>query len=189
MADIVYRELQLHEAELLATIDRSEHIDGIYRATNGALALDEVRQDVVSWTTTVADGIRHTRPALLDDFIAQLRAVMGSGGTVFSAWDERRLVGIGSLDVSGVGGDRAVMKLDMLYVSAGYRGLGIGRRLAEKVADLARSLGARALYISATPTRGTVDAYLRMGATVLEAPDPELLAAEPEDIHLALSLT
>jgi GNAT superfamily N-acetyltransferase len=97
-------------------------------------------------------------------------------------------VGLGSLDTSGVGGDRAVMKLDHLYVSAGYRGRGIGHVLTRRVRDLARSLGASRLYISATPTRATVDAYLRMGAEMLDSPDPELFALEPEDIHLALSV-
>ena len=60
--------------------------------------------------------------------------------------------------------------------------------LTKMLADQARSLGATALYISATPTRGPVDAYLRMGARVMAVPDPQLLAAEPEDIHLRLGL-
>jgi predicted N-acetyltransferase YhbS len=176
MGSIVYRDLQVDEAPLLGSIDRSECIDGVYRATSGILELNETRQQILSWAG-----------AELAAYVARLQALIDSGGRVFAAWDERILVGIGSLDAAGVGGDCAVMKLDMLYVSAEYRG-GIGRMLTEMVANRARSLGATALYISATPTRGTVDAYLRMGADVLRAPDPELLAREPEDIHLALSL-
>jgi GNAT superfamily N-acetyltransferase len=80
------------------------------------------------------------------------------------------------------------MKLDMLYVDAAYRRRGIGRRLTEIVADFAREQGARALYVSATPSRGTVDAYLKLGARALESPDPELLEREPGDIHLILPL-
>lgn len=125
----------------------------------------------------------------LTAYIARLEAVIGSGGHAFAAWDEHRLVGIGSLDPSGVGGKNTVMTLDMLYVSAEYRGRGIGRRLTEMVASQARALGATTRYISATPTRRTVDAYLRMGANVLRSPDPEMLAREPDDIHLVLSLT
>ena len=177
MGSIVYRELQVHEAKLLGTIDRSEHINGIYRVMNGALTLDDARFDAPSWSSAELAG-----------YIARLQALIDSGGRGFAAWDERRLVGIGSLDVSGVGGDGAVMKLDMLHVSAEYRGRGIGRTLTEMVANLARSLGARALYISATPTRNTVDIYLRIGARLLGAPDRELFAREPEDIHPALSL-
>ncbi len=188
MDSIVYRELQVHEAQLLGTIDRSESIDGIYRATNGVLAFKELRQEIVSWSVMYEADTKYTRPGQVAEYVAKLQVLMNSGGTVFGAWDERRLVGLGSLEPSGVGGDRGVMKLDMLYVSAGYRGRGIGRMLTELVANLARSLGATALYVSATPTRGTVDAYLCMGAHLLEARDPELLALEPDDIHLALSL-
>jgi GNAT superfamily N-acetyltransferase len=177
MGTIVYRELQLHEAELLRSIDRSEGIDGIYRLVDGVLQLEDIRQTVTSW-----DGTELTA------YVARLQGIIAAGGRAFGAWDGRRLVAIGSLETSGVGGDSAILNLDMLYVSAGYRGQGIGRKLTAMVANAARSLGAASLYISATPTRGTVDAYLRMGATVLGSPDPEMLALEPEDIHLSLSL-
>ena len=177
MGSIVYQELQIHEAQPLGAIDRSERVDGIYRVTNGILDLEETPLEIPSWSGPELAG-----------YIARLQALIDSGGRAFAAWDERRLVGLGALDVSGVGGDRAVMKLDMLYVSAEHRRRGIGRSLTERAANLARQLGATTLYISATPTRGTVDAYLHMGADLLGAPDPESLAREPEDIHLALSL-
>lgn len=177
MSPITYREVQFHEAQLLGTIDRSERIDAVYRATNGILELKETQQEVHSW-----DSIELTA------YVARLEAVIDSAGRVYGAWDEHRLVGIGSLDTSGVGGESAVMKLDMLYVSAEYCGRGIGRRLTEMLASQARAFGATSLYISATPTRGTVDAYLCMEAKVLGSPDPEMLAREPDDIHLVLNL-
>ncbi|MDN7425526.1 hypothetical protein QZM72_04135 [Burkholderia sp. AU45388] len=49
---------------------------------------------------------------------------------------------------------------------------------------LARAMGAARLYVSATPSRRTIDFYLRLGFTVNPSPDPELYALEPEDIHL-----
>lgn len=49
---------------------------------------------------------------------------------------------------------------------------------------LARAMGAERLYVSATPSRRTIDFYLRLGFTVSPSPDPELYALEPEDIHL-----
>lgn len=174
---IVYRDLRVDEAPLFANVDRSEQIDSIYRASNGVLELHEMRHEAQPW------GV-----AELVTYVARLRALIDSGGSAIAAWDGQSLVGIGSLDVSGVGGDCTVMALDMLHVSAAYRGRGIGRALTEMVANRARSLGARALYISATPTRRTVEVYLHMGATVLGAPDPESLAREPEDIHLSIRL-
>ncbi len=95
---IVYRDLQVHEAQLLGTIDRSERVHGIYRVKNRILNLDETRFDVPSWSGAELAG-----------YVARLRALT-SGGRAFAAWDERRLVGLGSLDVSGVGGDSAVMR-------------------------------------------------------------------------------
>jgi len=120
--------------------------------------------------------------------VARVQAVIEAGGRAFAAWDGARLVGIGTLDVAGIGGSRAVLTLDMLHVSAAYRGFGIARKLTALVADAARARGARALYISATRSQRTVDVYRHMGAVVLAAPDPLMFAREPEDIHLILSL-
>lgn len=178
MAAIVYGELEPDEARLLGTIDRSERIDGVYRVSHGSLELDEALQDVPTWSGSELDG-----------YVARLQALPESGGQIVGAWDGDQLVGVASLDTAGVGGERTVMKLDMLYVSSGHRGRGIGRALTAEVARRARSLGARSLYVSATPTRRTVEAYLRMGARVLRTPDPALFALEPEDIHLVIDLT
>jgi GNAT superfamily N-acetyltransferase len=177
MSQITYRELRPHEADLLGTIDRSELVEGIYRRVGGELQLEAVRQRVASWAGSELDG-----------YVSRLRTVMASGGRAHAAWHASRLVGIGSLALSGSRGVRTLFQLDMLYVSAEFRGRGIGRQLTRRVAGEARSLGATTLYISATPTRGTVDAYLRMGAELVTHPDPELFAREPEDIHLLLPL-
>lgn len=175
---ISYRELRTDETVLLGTIDRSERIDAIYRIVDGALTLEEAPMDVVGWD-----------PVELAEFVARSDQVIATGGTVLGAWDGDALVGLASLDIGGVGGDRAVVKLDLLYVSSACRGSGIGRELAERVATLARSRGATALYISATPTRRTVDFYLGIGAERVRVPDPKSFALEPEDIHLILPLT
>jgi GNAT superfamily N-acetyltransferase len=177
MSQIIYRALQRNEADLLRFIDRSERIDGIYRRTGSALLLEATRQTVPPWPSSE-----------LEEYVSRLHAVLAAGGHAYGAWDESHLIGFGALDVAGVSGKPITLKLDLLYVSAGHRRRGIGRKLTELMAAQARSLGATSLYISATPTRGTVDAYLRMGAEVAESPDPDLLAQEPEDIHLVLRL-
>jgi GNAT superfamily N-acetyltransferase len=177
MSQIIYRALQRNEADLLRFIDRSERIDGVYRKTGSSLLLEATLQMVAPWQRSE-----------LDDYVSRLHAVLAAGGHAHGAWDASQLVAFAALDVAGVNGEPTTLKLDLLYVSAGYRGRGIGRKLTELVAAQARSLGARTLYISATPTRGTVDAYLRMGAEVNPSPDPDLLAREPEDIHLILRL-
>ena len=52
----------------------------------------------------------------------------------------------------------------------------------------ARKLGAKKLYISATPSENTVNFYLHLGCVLAKEMDPELFELEPEDIHLEYAL-
>ena len=177
MHTITYRDLQADELPLIAGIDRSEDIEGFYTVENGTLVYHDAPQRATPWSAKDIEA-RLTR----------LRPLLESGGQVLSAWDDRQLVAFASLEATGVGGDPRVMELDMLYVTKTHRQHGIGRVLTERLAETARARGAHSLYISATPTRGTVEAYVRMGALLLETPDPTLFAREPEDIHLLLPI-
>ena len=60
--------------------------------------------------------------------------------------------------------------------------------LFDEMREEAARRGARRLYISATPSEGALRFYLSQGARLADPPDPELLALEPEDVHLVLSL-
>jgi hypothetical protein len=54
--------------------------------------------------------------------------------------------------------------------------------------EMARADGSNRLYVSATPSAATVDFYRHRGFEVTRAPDRELLALEPEDIHMTMEL-
>ncbi len=177
MTAMSYRSLSKGEVPLIATIERSEIIDGRYAVVNGKLTLSALRHVVTGWN-----------PSELTDHVDQIQHALADGGLAYGAWHESDLVGLSKLVVTGVGGDSSVMQLEPLHVSAPWRNQKIGRTLLAMVADAARSLSATSLYISSIPTRNTVDAYPRIGAVVLERPDPALLALEPEDIHMALTL-
>jgi GNAT superfamily N-acetyltransferase len=173
----VYRELEAQQTALLAAVDRSEQLDALYRSVDGVLRLEPAQQAVTGW-----------QGPELDALVARLQRLLTCGGRAFGGWHEGRLVGVGALDATPIAGAPDMMRLAMLYVSAPHRARGIGRRLVELVARQARSLGATRLYVSATPTRASVDFYRRLGAELLERPDPELFSREPEDIHLCLRL-
>lgn len=177
MAAITYRSLDPDEIHLLATIDRSEVIDGRYAVVDGTLALSTLHHVVTGWY-----------PCEVSDHVVRLHQGLAGGGCAFGARHGPDLVGLATLVIGGVGGDPLVMQLEPLHVSAAWRNQGIGKALVAMIADAARSLGATSLYISSIPTRNTVDAYMRMGAKVLERPDPDLFAQEPEDIHLVLAI-
>jgi GNAT superfamily N-acetyltransferase len=174
---IEIREFAAGDVVAIAEIDRSEFIDGQYRVEGGALSLVRVEIDSLGWS-----------PADVAAYVARARGALEAGGRGMAAWAGDRLVGVATLHAAGVGGDPSLLLLDMLYVSRESRGHGIGRALLERIAAVAHELGATALYISATPTRTTVEAYLHMGAVVVDEPDAALFELEPDDIHLRLDL-
>jgi GNAT superfamily N-acetyltransferase len=174
---ITYRELSTAELPQMVDIDRAETIDGFYACTDGQLSFNEEHKEVRGWY-----------PTEIPAFVENIGALIGSGGAAFGAFDGDLLVGIVGLSIEPVGGDPTVMQLEPLQVSKPYRKQGIGKRLTLLAAERARSLGAKSLYISATPNRNTIDAYLGMGASLLTTPDPVLFEKEPEDIHLILEV-
>ena len=122
------------------------------------------------------DNVRETTPALYEMF---------DRGAVFEGvFDGTALVGTGVLDTIWRGPRGDLLQLDMLHVSRDYRGRGVGVALFEHARVAARARGARGLYISATPSENTVRFYQRRGAVLLDTPDPELYANEPQDIYL-----
>jgi GNAT superfamily N-acetyltransferase len=171
------RELQREECGLIAHIDRAETIDAQYVLVDGALELRTCDIEVEGWY-----------PEELEDAVPRLVALLDEGGMVLGAWDGDAFVGLASLDTRPVGDDMAIAKMDMLYISRSHRGRGIGGQLTSTLSHHARQHSATSLYISATPTRNTVDAYLAMGAVVAVTPDPALFALEPYDIHLILPI-
>ena len=171
------RPLTRDEVELIWTIDRSEVHHHIYEAHEGQLVLVPKYFDIPGWRP---EAVEKETAALLDCF--------DRGGTFLGVFDAETLIGMGVLESARVGRAKDQMQLAYLYVSRAYRGRGVGMQLFETALSFAREAGANALYVSATPTENTVDFYLNRGCILAPEPDPRLLAAEPEDIHLICPL-
>jgi predicted N-acetyltransferase YhbS len=167
------RPLTRDEVELIWTIDRSEVHHHIYELHGGQLVRTPKYFEIPGWRP---DAPAKDTPVLLDCF--------DRGGSFLGVFDAEALIGMGVLESARVGRARDQMQLAYLYVSRAYRGRGVGRQLFEAAVSLAREAGANALYVSATPTENTVDFYLDRGCALAPEPDPGLLAAEPDDIHL-----
>ncbi len=172
-----YREMQKNEAAKIAEIDRSELIDGFYVMQDGEMVLKPANFDVQGW-----------HPGHLLEVTEAFEQVCDEGGTAWGAYDGERLVGMSALsgDFMPTGGKRLQMKL--LYVSKHIRGQGVARQLMELCKQRARELGAKSLYVSATETKSTVDAYMRLGCVLTKEIDPEQFKEEPRDIHLEMKL-
>jgi predicted N-acetyltransferase YhbS len=171
------RLLTRDEVELIWTIDRSEVHHYTYEGHEGELVRVPNYFDVPGWRP---DAAAKETPVLFDRF--------DRGGTFVGVFDAEALIGMSVLESARVGRGRDQMQLAYLYVSSTYRGRGVGMQLFEAAASFAREAGAKALYVSATRTENTVDFYLNRGCVLAPEPDPALLAAEPEDIHLVYLL-
>jgi len=176
-SQIDLRPMKRDEIALIWTIDRQETITGFYKVVAGELRLQP--------EPFQAEGWHPSEPA---HYTPILQGCFDRGGAFVGAFDGARLAGVAVLETDFIGQPPDQLQFYFLHVSHAYRGLGLGARLFDAIAEQARQRGARRLYVSATPSENTVRFYLARGCTVLLKPDPALFAAEPEDIHLEYKL-
>jgi predicted N-acetyltransferase YhbS len=167
--------MAVSELGRISEIDRSEHIRQEYRSHGGSMELVDVDVHVPRWGSTGAG--EHTVQKKIESW----RPVLESGGVLVGAFEGDQLVGFSIYDPFLAEG---VANMAVLHISRMHRRNGIGRLLADEVGRLARADGAERLYVSATPTRGTVDFYAQLGFRPVATPDKRLLAMEPDDIHM-----
>lgn len=174
---MLIRQMEISELGRIDEIDRSERITQQYKSDGGVLEVIEVDIDAARWGEPGAWTVQQ--------YVDSWKPLLDGGGVLLGALDGDRLVGFAIYDPCS---SARLANLAALYVSKSYRRQGIARGLTDEVVRLARSGGASRLYVSATPTRGTVDFYLRQGFQPLVTPDERMLALEPDDIHMERKL-
>jgi len=171
------RELERHEMRSLWSIDRAEVIDRVYTYEHGQLVLHAQHHDGHGWPPGEPE---HYGPILLDCF--------DRGGACLGAFDGAALIGAMVLESRFIGRRKDQLQLKFLHVSRRHRRTGVGRALFERALAEARDRGARRLYVSSTPSQGTVDFYVGLGCRVTDDVDAALFDLEPDDIHLELDI-
>lgn len=166
------RLLRRDEIPLIWQIDRREIVENIYHLKNGELILKPDYFDIQGWPP--GESELYT-PILLDCY--------ERGGTFWGAFDSDKLIGVAILESKFIGSQQDTLQLKFLHVSRDHRKQGVATKLFHLAVEKAKSLGARKLYISATPSENTVNYYSRLGCALANEIDPELFALEPEDIH------
>ena len=172
------RLLQREEIPLIWQIDRREIIENIYYLHDGELVLKPDYFDIRGWPPGEAELYT---PILLDCY--------DRGGTFWGAFENDTLVGAAILESKFIGSQQDTLQLKFLHVGRDHRKQGIASTLFNLAADKAKALGAKKLYISATPSENTINYYRRLGCVLAEEVDPELFALEPEDIHLEYEIS
>jgi GNAT superfamily N-acetyltransferase len=176
---ISIRRLVSSDLSRIAEIDRAEHVTAEYVCVDGSLERRELDLQVPTWTPDGDHG--HSVRGIMNAW----RPILGRGGVLLGAFESASLIGFAIFEPE-LTPDMA--NLAALYVDRRYRGRGVGARLTQEVIELARASGARRLYVSATPTVPTVEFYRSLGFELAAEPHPEMLRAEPDDIHLILDL-
>jgi predicted N-acetyltransferase YhbS len=167
------RLLQRAEIPLMWQIDRREIVQNIYVLQDGRLVLKPGYFDIQGWP-----------PGEEELYTLILLECYDRGGTFWGAFENDRLLGVAILESKFIGSRHDTLQLKFLHVSRGYRKQGIASELFKRAIEKAGTLGAKKLYISATPSENTINYYLRLGCVLATEIDPELFALEPEDIHL-----
>lgn len=172
-----YRLLKRSELSLLSEIDRKEIVSEVYYFRNNKLELVNEFYNIECWDLKE-----------LHDYINRLQDIYDRNGSIYGAFDGERIVGLGALESKLIGRNNDQLKLDMLYISSDYRKRGIGKNLVNLLSKKAKEVGAKSLYISATPFKNTIDFYFAIGAKVTNEINKELYELEPYDIHMILEL-
>ena len=167
------RAMAASELARIAEIDRSERITQQYRQRGEMLELIDVDIDAPRWGEPGEATIEHR--------IDQWTRLISAGGVPLGAFDGDHLIGFA---VYVRASPETPANLAVLHVTKLWRRHGVGRELTNEVVRLARAEGAQRLYVSATPTRGTVDFYMSQGFMPLATPHERLFALEPDVIHL-----
>jgi GNAT superfamily N-acetyltransferase len=176
---ITIRQMAASELDRIAEIDRSEHVTQEYSYRGGSLEKRTVDVVVPSWSRS--GDHEHSVQGKINAW----RLILERGGTLVGAFDADALAGVAIHQPRVAEG---MSNLSVLFVSRSHRRQGIGSLLTREVARLARAEGARRLYVSATPSAPTVEFYRSQGFEPTDEPNQELLALEPDDIHMILGL-
>lgn len=175
------RRLDPLDVRLVASIDRSEHVDVQYRVEAGRLV--ETPVEVVEIPPWDPIGSGEHSVASHRRFCA---AVLADGGALLGAFDDAgEVMGIATVHPTFEPG---LAWLATLHVSRPHRRRGAASALWAESVVLARHAGASSLYVSATPTGSAVGFYLGRGCRLARPVHPKLFADEPADVHLVCDL-
>jgi ribosomal protein S18 acetylase RimI-like enzyme len=175
------RRLAPGDVALVASIDRSEHVEVHYRVEGSRLVEAPIRMaDIPPWDP---EGFGSHSVAR---HIAFCASVIADGAALFGAFDhDGDLMGLATVHPRFEPG---LAWLATLHVSRSHRRKGAASALWEAAVTLAEEAGARSLYVSATPTGSAVGFYLGRGCRPADPVHPALFTQEPEDIHLIFPL-
>jgi N-acetylglutamate synthase-like GNAT family acetyltransferase len=165
------RALRRNEIEKVRGITRNEVVEQVYYFVDGSLVLRDEFHDMKGWNASE-----------LDRCVSRIYDIYDRNGILLGAFVKNRLVGVSVLDSEFIGKDK--LQLYFHHVDNNYRHRGVGGKLFRNIVIEAKELGAKSLYVSATPSKNTIGFYLHMGCRLASEVHTKLFELESKDIHL-----
>ena len=172
---ITYRQLAAHEAERMLEIDNSIPIERVWRKKGG---VGEKQWITVNW------GQDSDYPDGNENHLAALKETFEQGGYVAGAFDGQKLAGFCSVNRNLFGSEHKYALLDQIFISNGYRGMGIGKTLFFMAVEQAKQWGADKFYICAGSSEDTLNFYTYLGCENAKEVNQALFEQDENDIQL-----
>lgn len=173
---MIYKELNLEQAEKIGDIDGECYIHKAWREVNGARTLV-----VIDWTD-------YELPKGLAWHIEHFKMSLSKGGKAIGCFDKGLLVGYVVVNGEIFGNSAKYILLDQLFISKNYRNKGIGKRLFGIACELAKELKGEKIYICAGSSEDTIAFYFKLGCVDATEINEELYEMDRNDYQLEYRL-
>ncbi|MCL2592826.1 MAG: GNAT family N-acetyltransferase [Defluviitaleaceae bacterium] len=177
---ITYRTMAETEYKRIMEIDNTIFIKRVWRKKDGAINKQWID---INWQqdSNFPDGNQN--------HLAVLKETFEKGGFVVGAFDNEKLVGFCSINRDLFGKQYKYALLDQLFISNGYRGKGIGKKLFFMAVETAKSWAADKFYICAGSSEDTLAFYISLGCENAKEVNQKLFEQDENDIQLEYDFT
>lgn len=173
---MIYKELNIEQAERIGEIDGECYIHKAWREVNGKRELV-----VIDWTD---DEL----PNGLSWHIEHFKKSLLNGGRAIGCFNDDILVGYLVINSHIFGKCSKYILLDQLFISKNYRNKGIGKKLFDLAAELAKEFMAEKIYICAGSSEDTIAFYSKLGCIEATEVNEELYEMDRNDYQLEYRL-
>lgn len=173
---MIYKELNIEEAERIREIDAECYIYKAWREVNGKRELV-----VIDWTDKEL-------PNGLSWHIEHFKASLITGGRAIGCFNDNVLIGYLVMDANIFGKSSKYILLDQLFISKNYRNKGIGKKLFALASEVAKEFMAEKIYICAGSSEDTIAFYFKLGCIEATEINKELYEIDRNDYQLEYRL-
>ena len=174
MSTITYQKLcknHLHD-EVLDKFNRYQKVSRCWRKQNDEWVLID-HPYIEDWDLEKKRNI-----------VSELVNCVNNNGVVYGAIIDNTLIGFSCISAYFFGKNIEYLELLMMQVSTEYRNKGIGKQLFKLIADSARQLGAKKIYISAHSSEESQAFYRAVGSVDAVEINQVIARNEPFDCQM-----